>query len=51
MTGQRWQVRCDEYTSPPYKDRAAAEQVLEAIEILGACSGPHEIIETGGTAI
>lgn len=36
-------VVCDDFTAGPFRDRAAAERKLAAIERVGACGHPHRI--------
>lgn len=41
----RWVVRCDDYTTKPYRTQADAERAVERIVRQGACRHAHEVIE------
>ena len=41
----KYAVRCDDYTTRPYRSREVAQGQIEDIERIGACSNEHEVVE------
>lgn len=41
----KYAVRCDDYTTRPYRSREVAEHEVECIAALGACTNDHEVVE------